>query len=334
MGSTGSSSPATTTKRVVVGLGLLVISGLGPWAFLMLLGWPNVANAAVVPGMALTILCITGTGWRAGILIVGPFAVLSGLAVWALLSPWLAAMVLAVAAFVRGYAAREGLHDALILTVIAMGFLVTTPPQFTTTVPAPIVVAIVTLFAGLWAVAVMFVVRTKIPHVKLAHLDPIRVLVYSLALAALVGIATYLAVYYDLGQTGGWIILTVLVVFQPYLGWGFKKGGLRALGTLAGLGITVAVGLVFPTGPVLYVFGLLFFVVTFLFLLQKRPYWLYAMVVTPGVVLMNSATSTVDVVAVERLKGTALGIAFTVLVMLALLPLVKHLEAKPPALPQ
>lgn len=334
MGSTGSSSPATTTKRVVVGLGLLVISGLGPWAFLMLLGWPNVANAAVVPGMALTILCITGTGWRAGILIVGPFAVLSGLAVWALPSPWLAAIVLAMAAFVRGYAAREGLHDALILTVIAMGFLVTTPPQFTTTVPAPIVVAIVTLFAGLWAVAVMFVVRTKIPHVKLAHLDPIRVLVYSLALAALVGIATYLAVYYDLGQTGGWIILTVLVVFQPYLGWGFKKGGLRALGTLAGLGITVAVGLVFPTGPVLYVFGLLFFVVTFLFLLQKRPYWLYAMVVTPGVVLMNSATSTVDVVAVERLKGTALGIAFTVLVMLALLPLVKHLEAKPPALPQ
>ena len=135
-GATGSSSPATTTKRVVVGLGLLVISGLGPWAFLMLLGWPNVANAAVVPGMALTILCITGTGWRAGILIVGPFAVLSGLAVWALPSPWLAAIVLAVAAFVRGYAAREGLHDALILTVIAMGFLVTTPPQFTTTVPA------------------------------------------------------------------------------------------------------------------------------------------------------------------------------------------------------
>ena len=170
MGSTGSSSPATTTKRVVVGLGLLVISGLGPWAFLMLLGWPNVANAAVVPGMALTILCITGTGWRAGILIVGPFAVLSGLAVWALPSPWLAAIVLAVAAFVRGYAAREGLHDALILTVIAMGFLVTTPPQFTSTVPAPIVVVVERLKGTALGIAfTLLVMLALLPLVK--HLE-------------------------------------------------------------------------------------------------------------------------------------------------------------------
>lgn len=328
------SSAAKTTEKVVAGVVLMAVAGMTPWLVLTLLGWPDAANAAILPAVALTITCVTGTGWRAGLLVVAPFAVLSGLAVWVAPSPWLAAIVLAIGAFLRGYAARFGLHDALILTVIALGFLVAMPPTFTTTVPAPLVISLLTLASGLWATLVIFALHKKIPRMPIKRLNPVRVLAFSVVLALLVGVATFLVVYFDLGQTGGWIILTVLVVFQPSLGAGFKKGASRALGTIAGFGITIVVGAFFPTGSILYLFGFVFIVITFLFILQGRPYWMYAMVLTPAVVLLDSANSKVGFVAMERLKGTFIGIAFTLLVMLALLPLDKHLEPKPIAAPQ
>jgi uncharacterized membrane protein YccC len=46
-------------------------------------------------------------------------------------------------------------------------------------------------------------------------------------------------------------------------------------------------------------------------------------------VLFNSANTNVGIVAIERLKGTFVGIALTLLVMLALLPISKRLEVKP-----
>jgi uncharacterized membrane protein YccC len=122
--------------------------------------------------------------------------------------------------------------------------------------------------------AVIFALRKQIPQVKPARLDPTQVLAYSIVLTLLVGVATFLVVHFNLGQTGGWIILTVLVVFQPNLGSGFKKAGSRAIGTVIGFGITIAVGAFFPTGSILYLLGLIFIVITFLFILQNRPYWL------------------------------------------------------------
>ena len=327
-------SAAKTTKNVVVGVALMVVSGMGPCIVLALLGLPNLANAAILPSVALTIACVTGTGWRVGMIVVGPFAVFCALAAWASPSPWLAAIVLAVAAFLRAYAARAGLHDALILTVITLGFLVATPYQLDSEVPTPILVGAVSLGAGLWATIVIFSLRKWIPHVKRVHVERTRVLAYSVLLAVLVGVATWLVVQFNLGQTGGWIILTILVVFQPYFGAGFKKARSRALGTIAGLCITVVIGLVFPTGPILYVIGSIFAVIMFLFLLQNRPYWMYAMALTPTVVLLDSANTNVGIVATERLMGTFLGIAFTLLVMLALLPLVKRLEVKLTPSPQ
>lgn len=327
-------SAAKTGKMLVTGVALMVVGGLGPWMVLGLLGLSDAANSAILPAIAVTVVCVTGSGWRSGILIVGPFAVLAGLAAWASPDPWLAAVVLAVAAFLRGYAAKEGMHDGLTLTVVTLGFLVAVPPTFDTSMPAPLVVGLVTLAAGLWSILVIFAVAKWLPRVPRVHLNPIRVLVFSVALAVLLGIATFFVVRLELGQTGGWIILTIVVVFQPYLGAGFTKAAHRALGTVAGFGITILIGVFFPTGPILYLFGAAFIIVAFLFLLQRRPYWLYAMVLTPAVVLLDSAGSDVGMLAVERLEATIVGIALTLLVMLALSPLAKRLEAKPAHAPQ
>jgi uncharacterized membrane protein YgaE (UPF0421/DUF939 family) len=69
----------------------------------------------------------------------------------------------------------------------------------------------------------------------------------------------------------------------------------------------------------------------FTLMLQGRPYWLFATVLTPAIVLLESAGSTVDEVAEERLGTTLIGVAATVVVMLvltALTPLATRLVAR------
>ncbi len=305
----------------------MVIAGFAPAILMGFLGWSTGINIAILSGLAVFIACMGGTGWRTGLVISLPFALFAGLADWVAPNPWLAAAVLAGAAFLRGYAAKAGMHDALIMTVIALGFFVASPISGDTPIASPLYVALVALVASLWATFVMFLLRNRL-HVR-SHtgLDSGRVFAYSLVLALLVGTATWFVVDFDLGHTGGWIILTILVVFQPSLGDGFRKAAHRAAGTVLGFGIAVLVGAVVTSSGLLYLVGTVFLMVAFILMLQGRPYWLYATVLTPAIVLLESAGSTVDEVAEQRLGATLIGVTVTVLVMLALIPFTKHLSS-------
>jgi uncharacterized membrane protein YccC len=157
------------------------------------------------------------------------------------------------------------------------------------------------------------------------------VLTFSLVLAFLVGAATWAVVALDLGHTGGWIILTIVVVFQPSLGAGFTKAAHRAAGTVLGFLIAILVGSLVPGGPLLSVIGTVFLMVAVFFMLQGRPYWLYATVLTPAIVLLESSGSTVNTVAEERLGATLIGVAVTLIVMLALVPFSTRLFGASPA---
>lgn len=314
-------------KTLVVAVALMMIAGFAPAMVLGVLGHASSANVAVLAGMAVLIACVGGAGWRTGIVIAAPFACFAGLAVWAAPHPWPSAIVLATAAFLRGYAAKVGLHDALAMTVISLGFLVASPPGSDTAVPEPMSVALVVLASALWGTFVMFLLRGRLRPRNVAPLDPIRVVAYSLALAALVGVATWFVVDLGLGHTGGWVILTVVVVFQPSLGAGFTKAAQRAAGTVLGFVLAIAVGALVPAGPVLYLVGSAFSMVAFVVMLQGRPYWLFATFLTPAIVLLESAGSTVARVAEERLGATLVGVVFTTLVMLALTPFAKRLAS-------
>lgn len=321
------SSIRQQARTLVVDVALMVIAGFAPAILMGFLGWTDGVNIAILSGLAVFIACMGGTGWRTGLVIALPFAVFAGLADWVAPNPWLAAVVLAAAAFLRGYAAKAGMHDALIMTVIALGFFVASPVPTDTPIASPLYVSLVALVASLWATLVMFLLRNRL-HVR-SHtgLDSGRVLAYSLVLALLVGVATWFVVDLDLGHTGGWIILTILVVFQPSLGDGFRKAAHRAAGTVLGFGIAVLVGAVVTSSGLLYLVGTAFLMVAFILMLQGRPYWLYATVLTPAIVLLESAGSTVDEVAEQRLGATLIGVTVTVLVMLVLAPFTKHLSS-------
>ena len=212
------------------------------------------------------------------------------------------------------------MHDALIMTVISLGFIAASPPQSDPSIVAPVFVALVALGASVWATLIMYLLRHRLHQHQHTPLDPTRVMTFSLVLALLVGVATWAVVALDLGHTGGWIILTIVVVFQPSLGAGFTKAAHRAAGTVLGFLIAILVGLLVPSGPLLSLIGTVFLMVAFLLMLQGRPYWLYATVLTPAIVLLESSGSTVDTVAKERLGATLIGVAVTLIVMLALVP--------------
>lgn len=314
-------------RTLAVDVALMVIAGFAPAVVMGLLGWTAGVNTAILAGLTVFIACMGGTGWRTGLVIALPFSLFAGLADWAAPNPWLAAAVLAVAAFLRGYAAKVGMHDALIMTVITLGFIVASPVSSDVPIVAPLYVALVTLVSALWATLVMFLLRHRMHVREHTALDPVRLLPFSVVLAFLVAVATWFVVNLDLGHTGGWIILTILVVFQPTLGAGFRKAVHRAAGTILGFIIAILVGAVLPRGGLLYLAGVAFLMAAFLFMLQGRPYWLYATVLTPAIVLLESAGSTVDAVAEQRLGATLVGVVVTVLVMLALSPFATRLAA-------
>ena len=331
MAATPAPAPApkfAKTKNIAISVFLMVFAGFSPAIVMGALGWKSAVSVAMLAGLATFMACTMGKGWTSGLIIAVPFSVLTTLTAWAAPIAIAAAIVLAVAAFLRGYGAKAGLHNAFLTMVIALGFLVAEPPKFSGTVPSPIVAGLVTLATALWVTLIAFLAKRWVHPPKLAPIEMIRVVWFSSVLALLVGIATWCVVHFDLGHGGGWIILTILVVFQPYLDTSFSKAWGRALGTLAGFFIAIGVGVIVTNGPLLYLIGTIFLIASMVFMLDGKAYWLFAAFLTPAIVLYESAGSTVTKVAIERLEATVVGIVGTLLVLAILYPLAKHWQRK------
>ncbi|MFM7145650.1 MAG: FUSC family protein [Actinomycetales bacterium] len=318
------STKLATTKSVAISVLLMVVAGFAPAIVMGALGWKSAVSLAMLGGLATFLAGTMGRGWHTGLVIAVPFSTTAGLVVWAAPVPIVAAIALGIVAFLRGYGAKVGLQNALIMCVIALGFIVATPPTFNTSVPTPILAGIIMLVTTLWVTLVMFTARRWVHPPKLAPIETTRVLWFSSILAIMVGLATWLIVELKLGHGGGWIILTIVVVYQPDLGDGFKKVGGRILGTLVGFLLAVIVGLVVSNGPVLYLLGTICLVIAMNAMATGKPYWLFTAFMTPAIVLYDSAGSTVSKVALERLEATLVGLGIVLIFMLALVLLVNR----------
>lgn len=322
------SSGLAQTKSIVTSVVLMVVGGFAPALLMGGLGWKSAVSVAMLGGLATFLACTMGRGWQTGLMIAVPFSIATALAVWAAPYPIAAALVLAVAAFLRGYGAKVGLHNALLTTVIALGFLVADPPKFESSLPSSLLAGIVMIVTTLWVTFIVFLAKKWVQPPKLAAIEPARVLWFSSILAIMVGVATWFVVDLNLGHGGGWIILTIVVVYQPYLGDSFKKAGARAVGTVLGFVIAIIAGTVVTNEPMLYLIGTICMVVSLVVLMAAKPYWLFATFLTPAIVLYESAGSTVTKVALERLDATLVGVAVTLVVMLILLPITRHFQRR------
>ncbi len=305
---------------------LTVVAGFAPTMVFGALGWTSVLTLSMLGGLATMLATVMGQGWKTGLWLAVPFAAFTAAVVWTAPYALLAALVMAAAAFARGYCATTGLHNALMMSVISLGFIVAQPPDPGSVLPAPVFAGLVVLATSLWVTLVVFAVRRWMHPMKLVAIPRARALGYSSVLAIMVGVATWFVVHFDLGHAGGWIILTIVVVFQPSLADGIRKGIERSAGTLFGFIIAMVIGLVVKDTALLYVLGMALMLIAEWLMLSGRPYWQFATALTPAIVLVDGANTSVVQVAEVRLGATLIAVVATMAVMLALTPVVKHLS--------
>lgn len=319
-------SAKQTAKSLILGFVLLVVSGFLPSIVFALIGWSNGVSVSMLAGLAAFCASAMGKGYRTVLIIAVPYAIAAGLTVAFASHALAAALVLAVAAFLRAYVAKVGLHNALMLCVIALGFLVAAPPGADLDMPAGLFTAVISLTTMLWVGLVLWLLRKAVHSPPLTPLSLERVLFFSCALAVMVGIATWCVVHFQLGHGGGWIILTILVIFQPFMGAGIKKAFERAGGTLLGFGIALALGVVVHGSGVEVGVGAVLMIVAIVLMMQGVAYWIFVTFLTPAIVLFESGQSTVTQVAELRLEATIVGVLGTLVVMVALSPLAKRIQ--------
>ena len=240
----------------------------------------------------------------------------------------LSTLLLATIAGLVGLTARRGHQSPGILMAITLAFMVVSPPVLTWNASGKqlegslfvLVGAGLLLAGGLWAVAIGYVVRNRIPAgAKPAEMELPVVIPYALALFVATGIATFGALTYDISGLGAWIILTVLLVVQPDQKSMNDKAKNRILGTLAGAVIAVIVLLILQslgdqdgTVQLICAFTLIGIAMSYF---QKGPYWKFVMFLTPGVILMDSnQVSNQILVAEVRVGFTLIGAVIAVLV--------------------
>jgi hypothetical protein len=251
----------------------------------------------------------------------------------------LSTALIAGASGLVGLTARRGNQRPAILMVVTLGFVVVSPPVFNwqdggAVVESPwyaLIGALILLLGGLWATAIGYVVRNKIPIGPApVERDLSVVIPYALALVVSTGMATFIVLEYWPGGLGAWIILTVLVVVQPEPDTMKTKVMYRVGGTLVGGAMSIFLLLVLEVFDLQSGYMQLFFAFICISMamayFQSGPYWKFVVFLTPGVVLLDSNHASNQVqVAETRVLFTLIGAVLAVLIALTIRELAKKI---------
>ncbi|MFM9134709.1 MAG: FUSC family protein [bacterium] len=314
-------------KALSLSAATAVIGGatLVPVVIAALAGYPQVGTAMILPVVAGLIPSLL-VGVRTGLVAAAGLAVASGVAALVHADAVLSALLMAAVALIFGLSCHWGVSKNLLLVPISVGFFICLPPSVTGNIAGnAAALALVTFLSAAWGCAVGWVIARKV-HTP-DHTDETwaRTWSYAITVALLTGIAAYISVSGRWGQAGAWFILTLLIVFQPYLADSWRRTWQRAAGTLLGLAFAYVLHLVIPWQQVLSILGLVLMVVAMNVLMRKTvPYWIYTSILTPAIILLVTTPSTFTRTEVARLIATLSGAALAVIAEAVLLPLYRR----------
>ena len=309
------------TAKALITLNLMIVLAvLVPSWLVSALGYRSLAGIAMLAAVSALLLSLM-RAWRSALLIVIPFAIASSLAVVFAHNAWLAALLMALVAGALGPAAERGLNSSLTTIPIAIGFIISTPPSSTESGPSWLLVGIVTIVSMGWAILAGYVCRRWTP--TLPHgtaLGPRLSRWYGAILAILTGMAAWFVVTLGLGHSGGWLILTIVIVYQPYLQDGFRKALQRAGGTVVGFLVALGIGLVITNVTALLVIGTVVMVIAASLMALRKPYWIYAIFLTIAIVLLEGSGSNLFETDRNRLIATLIGVGVSLVAIILLRP--------------
>lgn len=328
--STAENPPATTddatpapasggaAKKVIGVLVGVILGVMGPGMVLAALGLPAVLNTWILASLG---------GWMVGMFVgrhlglllaigLGIFLTLAyGLAAY----PWLAGVVVGCAAAAYGATARWGVSGRLVTGMVILAFTVAQPTPILTDAgvwPNASLTGLVGLLAALWGVAVGRLMGKNTPKPPLAPMSAQQATYFAWTVAVVLGTATWFVSYLTLGHGGAWFLLTIIVILQPRFADTLTKTLHRAIGTVAGFVIALIVALVVPWTGLIMLLAVVFMTIAMVLVMKPgTPYWQFVTFLTPAIVLLEGAGSSIVQTDMTRLGFTLLGVAVGLVVL-------------------
>jgi hypothetical protein len=263
---------------------------------------------------------------RVGVIASAALGVVGAVGVLWAGEPLLAALLMAAFTLAAGLTASSGMAANLIMYPVSLGFLIAVPPVDAKGLVYPLwVIGLVLFLGGTYAALLGAYLGHRLKLPEPAQVSTTRAAAYAGALALMAGFATWLVVDRDLRHGGAWLIMTVLIVYRPYLQDALKMTLQRAGGTV--LGCLIAATFAVFHAPIWLdvIAGLLLLALALAVRAEpSRPYWQYTAVITPTIVLLEGAGAGVLQTDFQRIFYTLLGAAIAVLVEVVLAPIYRH----------
>lgn len=285
-------------------------------------GQTKLAGSLVLPVMA-TLLPALLAGPRTALFATAVITVGSAGATLTSGDPISGGVVMGLTALVAALGCRWGHSKILVLVPMTVGFLVCVTPSVSSDRGTnALLMGGATLAAALWGTAVGTFLHRNAPQAPATIESWQRTWAYAIVLAILTGIAAGISVAIDWAHAGGWFILTVVLVFQPYLQDSFQRTWQRAGGTVLGVVAAYVIHIVLPWPWVQVLIGAALMVASIMVISeQKYPYWFFTTLLTPAIVLLAGSSTNFTDVAVARLIATFAGAALAFAAAALLAPL-------------
>ena len=298
----------------------------------------------VIAAIAGVTLAMMGTamvgGVRGGFFVVGVTTVAATISV--AVAPWpiLGAVWLGLCGAAVGVSGLRGWTSWTPQVAIWCAYLVITPPQvgfasmfqgepIPFSLRACVVTAVVVLACGTPMVFVTILLLRRMPPIpKLPPLPSDAAVIMAVCLGLLLFAEAFVVLRDFRVPAGHWLLLTTLVVAQPSSGRTLKRGIHRAIGTTLGACIAAAVVIAGTPTNVRTAIAYVLVYGAGVLLLSARPYWLYATLLTPAVVLLAEGDVGGLSVTAARLGFTLLGIALAFAVMVVVSETERHGPAR------
>jgi len=319
-------APSRASK--LTGFILIVLGTVSPGIVLTMLGMPAAGSAASLGAIGGGIAIISTTRrnatWAAVAMGVATFLAVSTAAV-----PFLTVAVFVLIGAFTGALNFRGLSAAFIFVPIVAGFALTQPSILThNDVINGAFIGLITLGAALMPVLIVRLVSLSLPVVPVKVLAQKVVIGYAVNLALLLGLTSFVTTQFALNHLGAWLMLTVVIIVQPSLQATWAKGLQRGGGTLLGFFIAVGVAGSIPLPGIFFAIGNVFIAIALLQKVRNRPYWLYAMFLTPGIVLLDGTNASILATADDRLLATFVGAMICLVVLMIERPFYRAAAAK------
>jgi hypothetical protein len=306
---------ADKKTKAVLGLIVVIVVVMIPGLVLALLQHPAYSSVAGFGALSCLVASLVG-GWRLGVMVSLPLALASGLALGLADNPWSASVLMLLVAGGAGLTAHRGYAQGVTLSVITVAFVLAQPPTGAHATSAEAAQgAVIMLVSGLFAAGVGALVTRKGPVLKPEPYGWGRTVNYAVVLGLLVGVATWFVVDLQLEHSGAWLLMTILVVVQPSLRDGFRTSLERAVGTIVGVVIALVIGLIALPTSLVYILSVGFLTIALITKTQSKPYWEFAALLTPAVVLLQGVKDSITSSAQERLFATLIGAGAALAVM-------------------